>query len=449
MYKLMLATRYFLKRRISVLAIAAIALCVFIVVVVMSVMVGLVNDFKNKNHDYSGDCVIHSQSMVGFAYYEDFVSELEEQDFIRGVSPVIDGFGLLRRPNTDDNIGIQIRGVDPVKHSEATGFGETLYFHKDNPKDAFVSLINPNLPGSVIGISIIYQSDSNGEYNHYTTPPVEEFEITCFPLNAKGGLAKAGADITNSKAFAYSDDTHSGLVKVDGGMIYLPFAETQEMFEMGGQIKRINSIRIKFAKGVSVDKGTARVAAMWKKYVERNKDETYANLFDNVSVEDWFRYRREIIAGMQKEQTMLTILFSMLGVITVFVIFVVFYMIIGHKTRDIGIMKSIGVSSWSVVSIFLLFAGMVGIVGSAIGATAGCAVLYNMNEIEAWVFKVFHWQPWNRAVYAIGEIPHDIEPDVIAVIVLCAIGASLLGAFMPAVQAGFKRPVEVLQVNQV
>jgi len=445
----MLAMRYFLTRRISVLAIAAIALCVFIVVVVMSVMIGLVNDFKGKNHNYSGDCVIHSESMVGFAYYEDFVSDLERQDFISGVSPVIDGFGLLRRPGTEDNVGIQIRGVDPGRHSAATGFGDTLYYHKDKPEDAFVSSIDPNLPGGVLGISILYQSDSSGEYLRHYGSPVKDFEITCFPLNAMGGLAKGGADITNSKIFAYSDDTHSGLVKVDGGMIYLPFAETQTMFEMGGQVKRINSLHIKFTKGVSVDDGTAKVAAMWEKHVERNKDKAYANLFDNVSVEDWFRYRREIIAGMQKEQTMLMILFSMLGVITVFVIFVVFYMIIGHKTRDIGIMKSIGVSSWSVVSIFLMFAGMVGIVGSAIGAAAGCAVLYNMNEIEAWVFETFHWQPWNRAIYAIGEIPHDIEPVVIAVIVLCAIGASLFGAFVPAVQAGFKRPVEVLQVNQV
>ena len=449
MYKLKLAMRYFLKRRISILAIAAIALCVFIVVVVMSVMIGLVNDFKEKNHNYSGDCVVHSESMVGFAYYEDFVSELEKQDFVYGVSPVIDGFGLLRRPNTDDNLGIQIRGINPKKHSMATGFGQTLYYYKDNPGDAFVSLVNPNLPGLVIGISIIYRSDSMGEYHHFEIPPVKEFEITCFPLNAMGGLAKGGADITNSRVFAYSDDTHSGLVKVDGGMIYLPFDETQKMFEMGGSVKRINSVHIKFSEGVSVDEGTARVAAMWDKHVERNKDKKYANLFDNVSVEDWFRYRREIIAGMQKEQTMLTILFSMLGVITVFVIFVVFYMIIGHKTRDIGIMKSIGVSSSSVVSIFLLFAGMIGIVGAAIGAAGGCIVLYNMNEIEAWVFKTFHWQPWNRAVYAIGEIPHDIEPDVIGVIAACAVGASLLGALVPALQAGLKRPVEVLQVNQV
>ncbi|MBW8016346.1 MAG: ABC transporter permease [Planctomycetes bacterium] len=449
MYKLMLATRYFFKRRINLLAMAAIALCVFIVVVVMSVMIGLVSDFKEKNHSYSGDCVIHSDSLVGFAYYEDFVSELEGEKFACGVSPVIDGFGLMRRPGYEDNIGLQIRGVDPVKHSAATGFGDTLYYHKDNPEKAFENIYEPNLPGSVIGVSIIYKSGSFGEYDHFPVPRDLKFEITCFPLNAKGGLARGGADPTSTKVFVNSDDTHSGLVKVDGGMIYLPFDEAQSMFEMGWPIKRINSIHIKFSKGVSADEGMAKVAAMWAKHVERNKDKTYANLFDNVSVEDWFRYRREIIAPMEKEQTMLTILFAMLGIITVFVIFVVFYMIIGHKTRDIGIMRSIGVSSWSVVSIFLLFAGMVGVVGSAIGASAGCSFLVKINDMEDWLFENYEWQLWNREIYAIGEIPHDIEFNVIAVIVACAIGAALLGAFVPAVQAGFKRPVEVLQVNQV
>ena len=301
MYKLMLAKRYFFKRRISLLAMAAIALCVFIVVVVMSVMIGLVNDFKEKNHSYSGDCILYSHSMVGFAYYQDFVRQLEGQEFVSGVSPVIEGFGLLRRPNSDDNIAIQIRGVDPVKHSEATGFGDTLFYNRDNPEKAFYNNYDPNLPGSVIGVSIIYRSGRSGEYDHYMSPRNLKFEITCFPLNARGGLAKGGADPTNTRVFAYTDDTHSGLVKVDGGMIYLPFDQAQGMFEMGGQNKRINSIHIKFAEGVSVSEGTAKVAAMWKKYVDRNKDRTYANLFDNVSVEDWFRYRREIIAPMEKE----------------------------------------------------------------------------------------------------------------------------------------------------
>ncbi len=139
MYRFMLAIRYFLKLRITLLAISAIALCVFIVVVVMSVMIGLVNDFKEKNHRYAGDCVVRSDSLVGFAYYEDFVSELEGEKSIDAVSPVIEGYGLLRPPKTETNIGIEIRGIDPVRHSAATGFGDTLYYHRDKPAGAFDS----------------------------------------------------------------------------------------------------------------------------------------------------------------------------------------------------------------------------------------------------------------------------------------------------------------------
>ena len=93
MYKLLLPKRYLFRRRISLLAIAAVALCVFIVVVVMTVMNGLVKDFREKNHRFVGDCVVSTGSLVGFGYYQDFLDELEKQDFIAATmsraSPVI------------------------------------------------------------------------------------------------------------------------------------------------------------------------------------------------------------------------------------------------------------------------------------------------------------------------------------------------------------------------
>jgi len=69
MYKIILASRYLLKRRITYFAVLAVGLCVFIVVIVMTVMTGLVRDFKQKNHDFVGDCVVGTESLVGFAYY--------------------------------------------------------------------------------------------------------------------------------------------------------------------------------------------------------------------------------------------------------------------------------------------------------------------------------------------------------------------------------------------
>ena len=66
MYKITLAIRYLLKRRITFFAVVAVALCVFIVLVVMTVMAGLVGDIKEKNHLFAGDCIVATESLVGF-----------------------------------------------------------------------------------------------------------------------------------------------------------------------------------------------------------------------------------------------------------------------------------------------------------------------------------------------------------------------------------------------
>ena len=79
MHKIILALRYFLKRRITHFAVLAVALCVLIVFVVMTIMTGLVNDFKRKNHNFVGDCVVGTESLVGFSYYEEFIKTFAKQ----------------------------------------------------------------------------------------------------------------------------------------------------------------------------------------------------------------------------------------------------------------------------------------------------------------------------------------------------------------------------------
>ena len=74
---------------------------------------------------------------------------------------------------------------------------------------------------------------------------------------------------------------------------------------------------------------------------------------------------------MEKEEVVVMLMFGLVGLTTVFIVFVVFYMIVSHKTKDIGILKSVGVSSGDVVGLFLCFAFLVGILGSAIGTLGG------------------------------------------------------------------------------
>ena len=127
----------------------------------------------------------------------------------------------------------------------------------------------------------------------------------------------------------------------------------------------------------------------------------------------------------------------------------VFYTIISHKSKDIGILKSIGVSFGGVVEVFLGFAMAVGVVGGGIGAAGGCVFLLYVSDMENWLFERFGWQLFDRSVYAIGQLPHEIKWPIVTVVFLSAVAVCLAGAVLPSVQAGRRRPAEILQVEQL
>ena len=461
-----LAIRYLYRRQVSYFALAAVALCVFIVVVVMTVMTGLVGDFKKKNHSYTGDCVVGTESLVGFQYYEDFERVLESTDFVEAVSAVIKSYALVNSENSSRGVGVEIMGIDAARQSRATGFGTTLHYHKDNTSKVFVprrtdymsffkkpggkpQRVDVNKPGFVAGVDLWLHRNAKGEYDYEEEPAMTELTVTCFPLTVKGALAKAGTDLVNTKTFYFSDTSHSGLARVDSSVVYIPFEDAQALCGMKEPMARASSIHIKFKPNVNLDEGCGKVRALWEKFRNETKGKDNADLLAQVSVQSWKEYRREYIAAMEKEQVMLMVMFGLVGLTTVFIVFVVFYMIVSHKTKDIGILKSIGASGVDVTGLFLGFAGMLGIAGSAVGIAGGLWFLRDINAIEGWLFEKFGFQLWDRTIYAIGEIPHGMDLTMLLVVAGCAILACLAGAVLPSLRAARARPVEALQVSQL
>jgi lipoprotein-releasing system permease protein len=232
-------------------------------------------------------------------------------------------------------------------------------------------------------------------------------------------------------------------------VVYVPLEQAQALCGMDVPIKRVSSLHIKFKEGVSERANVEKVRQLWTEYAGLNADKPGGDLFANVRVQSWQENRRSTIAPMEKEQTMMTMLFLMLGVITVFIVFVVLYMIISHKSKDIGILKSIGISLSDIIWMFLLFSVFIALIGALVGAASGWTFLYKINDIEDWLYEHYNWQLWDRSVYAIGKIPNQVEPDVLASIIGSAILACMIGAVVPSLQAARKRPVQSLQVNQL
>jgi len=449
MYKVILIIRYLFKKQISYLASLAVALCVFIVTVVMTVMTGLLSEFKQKNHNFVGDCIVGTESLVGFPGYEDFVKILEQCDFVEGVSPVIKSYALVSLDGTERSRGIEIMGIDPVKHSKVTSFGKTLYYNRDKASKAFEPAYDPALAGCVVGVDLWLVRNAWGEYSYAPVPAKAALAITCFPLTAKGALAKAGTDMVNTKIFYYSDTSRSGLARVDGSIIYLPFGDAQMLCGMAGTDKRTNAIYIKFKPGVKLAAGCEKVALLWKNFAAEKTADKSVDLLKTVTVKSWKDYRRTFVAAMEKEYTMVAVMFALVGITTVCIVFVVLYMIVSHKSKDIGILKSVGASKADVVELFCGFAVTVGLLGSCVGIIGGWLFLLRINKIENWLFEHFGFQLWDRTIYAIGSIPNEVEPKLLVVITLAAVAVCLAGAFVPSRYAAKLEPVQSLQVSQL
>ena len=457
MYKMILAIRYLLKRRISYFSLFAVALCVFVVLIVITVLSGLTSDFKKKMHQWSGDCVISSSSLVGFGHYEEFIERVGREGIVEAVSPVIRNYAILKvvSPGYEDSgssqEALRIMGINPQLHDNVTDFSKSLRYNRSvNIANIFRYTYDVNQPGCVAGIGILFERDSNGTYIMPEYLTHIKLELNCFPLTEKGILALAGTSVVRSKTFELVDVSQSG-ISADWETIYLPFEQAQVLCGMAdvNEPKRINAIFIKFRDGVDINSGCAQVQSLWQNFVKEKSGVKLANLFGNVTVQNWKGYNRVMVAVAETQEGLMIIVFAMIGIITVFVVFVVFYMIVSHKSKDIGILKSVGVSEGNLMQLFLLFGFFIGLAGSVIGAIAGWQFLVHINSIEDWLFRKWEFQLWDRSMYAIGDIPNSIDFNVLAAIIVSAIAACLIGAFIPSRQAAKLEPVETLRVSRL
>jgi len=448
MYKLVLPVRYLIKRRITFFAVLAVALCVFVVLVVMTVLSDLTGDIKQKYHSFVGDCVVDSKSLVGFAYYEEFMSLLDVADFIEAACPVIRApalWDIRTETGISDERLCEIVGIDPVRYSQVTGFSSWLKYAGSDIEDVFAPAYDPNLVGCVSGPLADWFLSPGSE----VPLPRIVFEASCFPLTAKGALARAATGLISTKTFHLSNIASVGLPRIDSEIIYVPFEQAQVLCGMAGAEKRINEIHIKFKPGTDARTGSEKVALMWDGFAKKKAGAKYGNLLSQVKVKSWQSYKREIIAALDTEQAMMFFIFALIGLITVFIVFVVCYMIVSHKTKDIGILKSVGASRGEIMTLFLSFGFLVGLLGTVIGAAGGCWFLLRINEIEIWLFEHFEIRLWQGTVSALGNIPNRIRPELLAGVIAAGIAACLIGAFVPSIQAARRRPIETLQVSQI
>jgi lipoprotein-releasing system permease protein len=162
-------------------------------------------------------------------------------------------------------------------------------------------------------------------------------------------------------------------------------------------------------------------------------------------VSTWRDKQGPLLAAVQMETAVLNVLLFMIIAVAGFGILAIFTMIVVEKTRDIGILKSLGASGQGVMGIFLGYGLALGIVGAGVGMALGLLFVRYINQIADLLGRLTGQPVFDPSVYYFYKIPTIVDPQTVMWISAGAVAIAVLASVMPARRAARLHPVRALR----
>jgi lipoprotein-releasing system permease protein len=279
--------------------------------------------------------------------------------------------------------------------------------------------------GIVPGIGLASFRDSDG-VDRFLVLPGDDVKIT-FPT--AGTPPKAVSD-----TFTIVDFYESKMSEYDSNFVFVPIDALQRMRGMVDPqtgIASVNSIQIKLKPGADLNAVRDRLRKVFPA-------EMYA-------VSTWRDKQGPLLSAVDMEMAVLNILLFLIIAVAGFGILAIFFMIVVEKTRDIGILKSLGAGSAGIAGILLGFGLFLGMVGAGVGLALGLAITWNINAIRAGVEWCTGERVFDPSIYYFFKIPTIVNPLTVAWIIVGAVGIAVAASVLPALRAARLHPVEALR----
>lgn len=478
-FVLLLTGKYLIKRRLAWVSLAAVALCVALVLIVLSVMGGWLQMFRGSFKTMTGDLIV-SRSQVGFGYYEEMIAGIEKLPEVEAAVPVIETAGLLRiGPDWSDYVGVV--GMPP-DIQRVMRFHESLWYQHNIVKVDPAATIRPNVgfdlwsdipyeewtptdrlarrrPGMIVGAGAIgvHKDPKTGQPDWPESLRDNWARLTVVP----GNNITPGATINaTTTAYWLVDGSRTQTPQHDKN-VYVTFAQLQKDLNMTAssytrrvpsttrpgefdevpQVEpaRTTTIHIKLRDGVPAADAKVKVRAIVDQVADAHGG------IGGIKVQTWEEEQDTFLKAIENEIGIVTTLFSLISFVAVFMIFCIFYTIVAEKTRDIGILKAVGASAWSVAQIFLVYGAAIGLVGGAAGIGLSWLIVKYINPIHSFISWAIGRPIYNSDVYAFDKLPDQLNWSAAVVIWIIGIAAAIVGATVPAIRAARLNPIESLR----
>lgn len=286
-------------------------------------------------------------------------------------------------------------------------------------------------PGIILGISTCsnkLRDEAGSVRDHYYCRPGDDVRMM-FPS------ASENPKVLNQK-FTVVDLYESGMSEYDSTFAFVRLDQLQDlrgMIDPISGVKSVTTIQLKLVEGADLN-------AVRDALRNRFPPDTFA-----YSIQTWRDMQGPLLAAVRLETTILNILLFLIIAVAGFGILATFFMIVVEKTRDIGTLKALGASGGGVMSIFLSYGLLLGIVGSGVGLLGGILFVEHINEIAGVIETITGQEVFDPTVYYFTEIPTILNPFTLAWVMAGAVAIATTASVLPAMRAARMHPVTALR----
>lgn len=374
---------------ISWFSFIGIAIGVATLIIVMSVMNGFKIELQKRIIGFNGHLYI-SKFETNIENYQFNIDEFTNIEF---VDPNITFQSLMISKN--QNNGVLVKAINPINLSNYELIYENLNSSKILPLDCDCIIIGDTL-ATKLGLNL------GSKIKLYSTQTIS----TPF-----GSLPK-------SKEFEVSGTFHTGMNEYDSNFTIISLKNGQDLTS--------NKNKVSIIEIHLLD--------------PNNLKETKLKLIKNYPVgeyliRDWKEVNSTYFEALKVERTVMFIILSLIILIAAFNVVTSLFILVKNKTKEIAIMRTIGISRSGIMRIFLLIGSVVGISGTIIGTVIGYLITVNLENIRSILNSQFGLNLFPPQLYYIDQIPTDIQFIQVVYIFIFSILVSILATIYPSYAA--------------
>jgi lipoprotein-releasing system permease protein len=285
-------------------------------------------------------------------------------------------------------------------------------------------------------LDVVKKGNFKGNSNTLISNNISIGKELSFDLNIKIGekitiMSPAGiqtimGNLPKQETFIVNSIFDSGLADFDKNIAFINLNSLENFFDIKSEERNLE-IYLKYPSKIEIMKNKV------------------SELFDEEFIYSWADMNNSLFSALKVERNVMFIILSLIIIVAAFNIISGLTILVKNKTREIAILKSIGVLNKSITKIFFLVGVIIGTSATLFGIILGIVFSLYIENLRLFLSSIFDIQLFPEEIYFLSTMPSEIDPSSIFLISICSIFITILVSIFPAIKASKLDPVKGLK----